>query len=63
VLLFHHDPLHSDDFLDSFCGDVGQRWQDLGGRPERVELATERRVLEIAPAPAPTSVPATPAGA
>src|SRR5438270_1651415 len=40
VLLFHHDPLHSDDFLDSFCGDIGAGWQDLGGRAEQVELAT-----------------------
>ena len=47
VLLFHHDPLHSDDFLDSFCGDVVSRWQDLGGEPARVELATERRELSI----------------
>jgi ribonuclease BN (tRNA processing enzyme) len=55
LLLFHHDPLHSDDFLDSLCGDVGERWLELGGRPEQVELATERRELEIAP----RSVPAT----
>jgi phosphoribosyl 1,2-cyclic phosphodiesterase len=49
LLLFHHDPLHSDDFLDSLCGDVSQRWSELGGRPEQVELATERREIEIAP--------------
>jgi phosphoribosyl 1,2-cyclic phosphodiesterase len=49
LLLFHHDPLHSDDFLDSLSGDVGERWQQLGGRPEQVELATERREIEIAP--------------
>jgi phosphoribosyl 1,2-cyclic phosphodiesterase len=49
LLLFHHDPLHSDDFLDSLCGDVGERWQELGGRPEQVELATERREIQISP--------------
>jgi phosphoribosyl 1,2-cyclic phosphodiesterase len=49
LLLFHHDPLHSDDFLDSLCGDVSERWSELGGRPEQVELATERREIEIAP--------------
>jgi phosphoribosyl 1,2-cyclic phosphodiesterase len=55
LLLFHHDPLHSDDFLDAFAGEVGMRWRDMGGRPECVELATERRELEIA---APAAVPA-----
>jgi phosphoribosyl 1,2-cyclic phosphodiesterase len=51
VLLFHHDPLHSDDFLDSFCGQVVARWQDLGGEPAHVELATERRELSITQRP------------
>jgi phosphoribosyl 1,2-cyclic phosphodiesterase len=53
LLLFHHDPLHSDDFLDGLSGEVVSRWQDLGGRPEQVELATERREILIAPTPAP----------
>src|SRR5947209_17960685 len=48
LLLFHHDPLHSDDFLDTLCGEVARRWEELGGRPEQVELATERREVEIA---------------
>jgi phosphoribosyl 1,2-cyclic phosphodiesterase len=47
LLLFHHDPLHTDDFLDSFCGEIVERWSELGGRPEQIELATERRELEI----------------
>jgi len=52
VLLFHHDPLHSDDFLDVVCGQVIGRWSELGGRPESIELATERRELVMsAPAP------------
>ena len=58
LLLFHHDPLHSDDFLDTLCGEVAHRWEELGGRPEQVELATERRELEIAQ---PTAEPASPA--
>ena len=49
MLLFHHDPLHSDDFLDSFCGDVVERWDALGGSAEQVELATERREIEVSP--------------
>jgi phosphoribosyl 1,2-cyclic phosphodiesterase len=56
LLLFHHDPLHSDDFLDSLSGDVGERWVGLGGSAEQVELATERREIEI------VSVPAAAAG-
>jgi len=57
LLLFHHDPLHSDDFLDSLSGDVAERWAVLGGSPEHVELATERREIEIASVPAAASHP------
>jgi phosphoribosyl 1,2-cyclic phosphodiesterase len=57
LLLFHHDPLHSDDFLDSLSGEVTSRWHELGGRPADVELATERREMVVAHAvaPAPTA--------
>jgi phosphoribosyl 1,2-cyclic phosphodiesterase len=57
LLLFHHDPLHSDDDLDNLAGDVATRWDELGGAREQVELATERRELTIsrAPTPAPTT--------
>ena len=50
LLLFHHDPLHTDDFLDSVAGDACARWEAMGGRGEQVELATERRELAVAPA-------------
>ncbi len=49
MLLFHHDPMHSDDFLDEMCAEVSTRWSELGGRPAQVEMATESRELEIAP--------------
>jgi phosphoribosyl 1,2-cyclic phosphodiesterase len=52
LVLFHHDPLHSDDFLDAFAGGAVARWQELGGRPDQVELATERREIEVTAAPA-----------
>jgi phosphoribosyl 1,2-cyclic phosphodiesterase len=55
LVLFHHDPLHSDDFLDAFAGRAASRWQELGGRPDRVELATERREIAVS-APAPVDV-------
>jgi phosphoribosyl 1,2-cyclic phosphodiesterase len=47
LLLFHHDPLHSDDFLDAFCGTALARWEELGGRQSQLELASERRVIEL----------------
>jgi phosphoribosyl 1,2-cyclic phosphodiesterase len=49
LILFHHDPLHSDDFLDGLRGDITARWQEFGRDPDRVELATERRELEVSP--------------
>jgi len=47
VLLFHHDPLHSDEFLDALRDDVIERWCELGGRPEQIELARETRELTV----------------
>ncbi|MHB8657206.1 MAG: MBL fold metallo-hydrolase [Solirubrobacteraceae bacterium] len=47
ILLFHHDPLHSDDFLDSVAGEVATRWSQLGGDPEQIELACERREITL----------------
>jgi len=48
LLLFHHDPLHSDADLDDMAAAVAVRWEQLGGSAEQVELATERRELVIA---------------
>ena len=48
--LFHHDPLHSDDFLDALSGQAITRWQELGGRADQVELAAERREIVLTPA-------------
>jgi len=47
VLLFHHDPLHTDDFLDVCAGRATAQWQELGGRPDQLELATERREIKL----------------
>jgi phosphoribosyl 1,2-cyclic phosphodiesterase len=52
LLLFHHDPLHSDDRLDAFFGAAIGRWSELGGDPAVIEMAVERRELEIGPAAA-----------
>ncbi len=48
LLLFHHDPLHSDEFLDTFGDEIATRWEHLGGLPEQVEMATECREIVIA---------------
>jgi phosphoribosyl 1,2-cyclic phosphodiesterase len=50
LMLFHHDPLHSDDFLDRFLVSAVDRWESLGGTPDQVELAAERRELAVGPA-------------
>jgi ribonuclease BN (tRNA processing enzyme) len=47
LLLFHHDPMHSDDYLDAFCGTAIQRWGELGGAADALEMAVERRELDI----------------
>jgi phosphoribosyl 1,2-cyclic phosphodiesterase len=49
LLLFHHDPLHSDDRLDAFFGAAIGGWSDLGGDPAQIEMAVERRELELGP--------------
>lgn len=52
LLLFHHDPLHSDDFLDDMGREVGERWRELGGDSAQVELACESAELEVGRSPA-----------
>ena len=47
LMLFHHDPLHSDDFLDTFGIHAAERWREMGGEPDAVELAVERRELVL----------------
>jgi phosphoribosyl 1,2-cyclic phosphodiesterase len=48
LLLFHHDPLHSDAFLDRFGREAVAQWERLGGRREEIELAAERCELDVA---------------
>jgi phosphoribosyl 1,2-cyclic phosphodiesterase len=59
TLLFHHDPLHSDDFLDAHFGAALQAWGKLGGDPTALEMATERRELELGGTPAAVTAEAT----
>jgi phosphoribosyl 1,2-cyclic phosphodiesterase len=41
LMLFHHDPLHSDDFLDRLHIAACQRWEGIGGDPADVLIAAE----------------------
>jgi phosphoribosyl 1,2-cyclic phosphodiesterase len=52
LLLFHHDPLHSDEFLDDLHADARVRWQELGGEPDDVQMGREGAEVEV-PAPEP----------
>lgn len=47
VLLFHHDPLHTDGFLDDLLETGKRTWKELGGDPDAVEIATEREELSV----------------
>jgi len=47
LLLFHHDPLHTDDFLDRLHGSATASWAELGGHPGAVELAAEHVELDL----------------
>ena len=47
TILFHHDPLHSDDALDRLQSVVTDRWTEMGADPKSLELAVERREIEV----------------
>jgi len=47
LLLFHHDPLHSDAFLDELWGTATEQWAAAGGRPGAVALASEHTALSL----------------
>jgi phosphoribosyl 1,2-cyclic phosphodiesterase len=47
LLLFHHDPLHDDEFLDALFDDAVSRWESGGGAPDRIQLAAESIEVEL----------------
>jgi phosphoribosyl 1,2-cyclic phosphodiesterase len=49
MLLFHHDPSHGDDELDSLRDEARARWAVLGGDPSAIDFASERREVEVDP--------------
>jgi phosphoribosyl 1,2-cyclic phosphodiesterase len=47
TVLFHHDPMHSDEFLDRLGAEAREGWAALGGDPAAIELAAERAEYEL----------------
>jgi phosphoribosyl 1,2-cyclic phosphodiesterase len=47
VLLFHHDPLHTDGELDLIHRRAGERWRALGGPPGELAMAIEGSDIEL----------------
>jgi len=47
TVLFHHDPLHSDEFLDGLGERVRADWVALGGEEGAIELGAERTEYEL----------------
>ncbi|MGH2950775.1 MAG: MBL fold metallo-hydrolase [Solirubrobacterales bacterium] len=47
LLLFHHDPLHSDEFLDGFHASARRRWGELGGDAALVDMGMEEQAVEV----------------
>jgi phosphoribosyl 1,2-cyclic phosphodiesterase len=47
LLLFHHDPLHADEFLDQMLELARARWAQLGGDPAALQMAREGEEIEI----------------
>jgi phosphoribosyl 1,2-cyclic phosphodiesterase len=60
LLLFHHDPLHADTFLDDMYGAAVERWIEMGGDPGTIDMAAESQELVITAQDAaePTAAPA-----
>jgi phosphoribosyl 1,2-cyclic phosphodiesterase len=49
TILFHHDPSHSDEWLDRFGEEARSRWAGLGGAPGSLELGMEGSEHELEP--------------
>ena len=59
MLLFHHDPLHADGFLDELHATARRRWSELGGDPAMIAMGMEGEELEIGAAAAPAGFATT----
>ena len=52
LVLFHHDPMHSDAFLDGLGRTALEHWLAMGGAPDGLALASERYEIELSAAAA-----------
>jgi phosphoribosyl 1,2-cyclic phosphodiesterase len=55
TVLFHHDPLHSDQWLDAHGEWAARQWEAAGGAPGAIELGREGAGYEINPSGAVTN--------
>ncbi|HEX6117566.1 MAG TPA: MBL fold metallo-hydrolase [Solirubrobacterales bacterium] len=66
LMLFHHDPLHTDGMLDELRDDAEARWAAAGGAPGELVMGVEGSELtigrEVAPTPPPPATTAAGAG-
>jgi phosphoribosyl 1,2-cyclic phosphodiesterase len=60
TLLFHHDPLHSDAFLDRLEEEAQEGWAARGGVGEAITLGAEGEELDLAAPAADASTAAAP---
>ena len=56
TVLFHHDPLHSDEFLDDLDRQARERWTEMGGDPAAIEIGAERAEYDL-PVESPVASP------
>jgi phosphoribosyl 1,2-cyclic phosphodiesterase len=47
TVLFHHDPTHSDAFLDGLAAEAADRWVALGGAPGGVAVGAEGEEYQL----------------
>jgi phosphoribosyl 1,2-cyclic phosphodiesterase len=47
LLLFHHDPLHADEFLDDLHATARRRWEELGGDATLVDMGMEEHEVAV----------------
>ncbi|CAN5481766.1 MBL fold metallo-hydrolase [soil metagenome] len=47
LLLFHHDPLHTDETLAALESDAQNRWASLGHDPQSIESAREGETVDL----------------
>jgi ribonuclease BN (tRNA processing enzyme) len=51
TMLFHHDPHHTDDQLDTLADTARELWSEIGGAPETVAMAVEGAEFSVDAAP------------